>query len=60
MKNEKNPPPAPDDVAPAERRRFHVTIAAILLFTLVFLVLRYLEIIDELPLKLGVFENFFR
>ena len=35
-------------------------VGAIVLFTLVFFVLRYFGIIDELPLKMGVFEGFFK
>jgi hypothetical protein len=60
MKNEKNQPPSPEDMPPTQRRRLYATIAAILLFTSVFIALRYLEIIDELPLKMGIFEGFFK
>ena len=49
-----------DQLPPAVKVRLLFTLAAIVLFALVFFVLRYVGVIDELPLKMGVFEGFFK
>jgi hypothetical protein len=61
MTPKKNPSSdSPDQLPNTTKARAVITLAAILLFTLVFFVLRYLGFIDELPLKMGVFEGLFK
>jgi hypothetical protein len=61
MTKDKLPPEdSQDEMPPHVKKTLIFKIVAILAFTLIFVILRVLGVIDELPLKMGVLERFFK